>query len=119
MTSAVDVPGRKSALVLMALFLTGFVLQIFLVRTDRRTALEEVQFPTAAGDTSYFPVPENLTVSNPLVRFEGRTLVAAADKIRSMPGFRLDRAGKDETGRFQIYRRREGEEGAEEGFFFS
>lgn len=118
MTSAVDFPGRKSALVLMALFLTGFILQILLVRADRRTALEEVQFPTAAGDSSYFPVPENLTASNPLVRFKGRMLVAAQDKIKSIPGFRLDRVGKDETGRFQIYRLREGEEGAEEGLFF-
>jgi hypothetical protein len=118
MTSAMEIPGRKSAVVLMALFLAGFIAQILLVRTDRRTALEEVQFPTAVGDTSYFPVPEGLAAGDLLVRFEGRVLVAATGKIENMPGFRLDRVGRDETGRFAIYRLNERKNGAEEGFLF-
>ncbi len=118
MTSALDFPGRKSAVVLMAMFLAGFIIQILLVRADRQTALEEVQFPTAAGDTGYFPAPEHLTVGDPLVRFQNRTLVVAVEKIEKMPGFRLHRVGKDETGRFSIYQIKEGEDGAEAGFLF-
>ncbi len=118
MTSAANLPGRKSALVLTALFLAGFTVQILLVRADRRTALEAVEFPTAAGDTNFFPVPEGLAVGDPVVRFEDRAMVAAVDKIENMPGFRLDRLGKDETGRYSIYRLREGEDGAEKGFLF-
>ena len=111
MTSAVDFPGRKSALVLMALFLGGFLVQIFLIRADRRIALEEIQFPTAAGDIEYFPEPENFTVGDPVAHFEDRKLEVAAAKIKTMPGFRLDRVGKDATGRFSIYRLREGKDG--------
>ena len=111
MTSAVDFPGRKSALVLMGVFLGGFILQILLVRADRRTALEEIQFPTAAGDKDYFPEPDDIAVGDPVVRFEDRTLEVAVAKIETMPGFRLDRVGKDTTGRFSIYRLREGESG--------
>jgi hypothetical protein len=35
-----------------------------------------------------------------------------------MPAFRLDRIGKEETGRFEIYRLKEGEDMAEKGLLF-
>ena len=118
MTAEVEFSGRKVAVILMVLFLAGFVLQILLVRADRRTALEEVQFPTAAGDYDFFPVPGNLAAGDVVARFEGRSLVAAVDTTENMPGFRLDRLGKEETGKFEVYRLREGEDGADKGLLF-
>lgn len=98
--------GQKAAFTLGAVLIAAFGIVLAFTARDnaRRSEIETVTQPRAVGDEQFVALAEPLDVSQPVARFEGRSLfVQETDPIEARDS-KMMKAGRDESGRFFVYR---------------
>lgn len=118
MSGPSEFPWKKAAFVLIVCFLAGYALQVA-VSMSGRGELEYVVQPSAVGDDSYFPLPDNLVEGMALAKYDGQTLVAAATEPEKARSVSMMRVGKEESGLHDVYQSSdEDEDGTLQGIYF-
>ena len=99
-------PGRKTAVILGGIFLTGFAVCAVLAGMDRAQCpqLEEITSPSAAGEPVVFVLPQTpFAAEAPVMNRGGVPLYIV--KYEGAHDEDLRKAGTDDTGKISLYHR--------------
>ncbi len=95
------------------LLLLGLVIYSQWVNRRERQAIEKLSELTAAGDRAFFPVPKKLDPKESLVTFKQQRLFPADRSIAREHDSLMLKLGKDDSGRYEVYRFSEEKPGRE------
>jgi hypothetical protein len=73
--------------------------------STQRRKLESIEFPTSAGDKSYFAAPAPLVLSMELVRQEGVPFCLSQTEPFRLRDVHMLPAGRDDSGKHLLYQR--------------